>query len=77
MNKKYNKNDTCVSVDGYERTIEIPDENGNLIKYISNTCTYDDIKSNKCIFMEKCKTDSQCLSINVLINIVYLMMKHR
>jgi len=56
------KNDICVSVDGYERTIEIPDENGNLIKYISNTCTYDDIKSNKCIFMEKCKTDSQCLS---------------
>jgi len=57
------KNDTCVSVDGYsDRTIEIPDENGNLIKYISLTFPYDEIKLEKPNCLEKCTTDSQCLS---------------
>ena len=38
------KNDTCISVNGYgDCTIEIPDENGNLIKYIFRTYPYNEI----------------------------------
>ncbi|OUM57132.1 hypothetical protein PIROE2DRAFT_65176, partial [Piromyces sp. E2] len=60
----YCKNDKCVETnyDYRDYFIEIPDDNGNLIKYITRACTYNDIKLEKCISTEKCITDSQCLS---------------
>jgi len=59
----YCKNDICVSTyhDCRNPYIEIPNENGNLTKYITDTCQYNDIKLNKCN-SEKCTSDSECLS---------------
>jgi len=59
----YCKNDTCVYTDfNYkDHLIVFPKENGGSIKYITDTCTYDKIKSNECKG-EKCMEDSQCLS---------------
>jgi hypothetical protein len=69
----YCKNDTCVAVDKIFNNpfVEIPDKKGNIITYITYTCTYDNIKSGKCpkeicgygsCTSIKCTTDSQCLS---------------
>ncbi|OUM56997.1 hypothetical protein PIROE2DRAFT_18158, partial [Piromyces sp. E2] len=58
------KNDTCVYTyyDYRDSIIEIPDENGNMIKYITDTRTYDYINSLDSACIEKCNKDSQCLS---------------
>jgi len=58
------KNDTCVSTsyDYNDWFIEIPDENGNLIQYITRTCSYDEIKNRDSKCLKNCTIDSQCLS---------------
>ena len=58
------KNDTCVSTsyDYGDYIIEIPDGNGNMIKYITETCTYDELKTYNSGCINKCTSDSQCLS---------------
>jgi len=60
----YCKDNICVSTDyNYnDSIIEIPDENGNKKKYITHTCTYDDIKIKKCNVLKNCTIDSECLS---------------
>ncbi|OUM61582.1 hypothetical protein PIROE2DRAFT_12362 [Piromyces sp. E2] len=60
----YCKNNTCVSAsyEYDEKTVVIPDENGNMIQYITQTCTLDNIEYNICSSEERCTTDSQCLS---------------
>jgi len=59
----YCKNDICSLTDyNYIKSyIEIPDNNGNLIKYISDTCAYKHIQSKKC-YTVKCNKDIECLS---------------
>ncbi|ORX33469.1 hypothetical protein BCR36DRAFT_412123 [Piromyces finnis] len=70
----YCKNDICVLVHNeyFDRVIEIPNENGTMIKYITYTCSYDNIISGKCsdktcddygnYTYNTCKNDSECLS---------------
>jgi len=58
----YCKNNTCVLTDyNYANNyIEFPDKNGNLIKYISETCSYNVIESDNC-YTINCKNDNDCL----------------
>jgi len=59
----YCKNDICVLTDyNYANDyIEFPDNNGNLIKYISNTCSYNNIETDNC-YSINCNNDKDCLS---------------
>jgi len=68
----YCKNDICVSIDNYYNRpfIEIPDENGIIDIYISETYTHEYVKfknppdkkcyDNRCVSI-KCHNDSECL----------------
>jgi len=69
----YCKNDICVSTDyNYlDKTIEIPNDKGEIIKYITDTCRIDNI--NHC--ETNCTTNIECLLINVIIINVYSIMK--
>jgi len=60
----YCKNNICVltSYNYINSYIEIPDKKDNLIKYITDTCNYDDIIINKCHYITKCNSDNECLS---------------
>ena len=70
----YCKNDICVQVDRHylPLCVEIPDENGNIKRYISKTYTYDNLKSKNYFAASTlsndininigCTSDSQCLS---------------
>jgi len=58
----YCKDDNCASVSfANETTIEIPNKEGEIIKYITDTCSLAKIDSGDCE-SEKCTIDSQCLS---------------
>jgi len=65
----YCKNDICSETyhNYIDHFIEIPDENGNSIKYITDTCTYEKVISNDCE-SENCTSDSQCLSNKCIYN---------
>ena len=56
----YCKDDICVSTnyDYSETFIELPDKNGNKIKYIVDTCNQNNLQECNTF----CTTDSQCLS---------------
>ncbi|ORX49596.1 hypothetical protein BCR36DRAFT_291655, partial [Piromyces finnis] len=66
------KNNICASAkyDYEDFNLKIPNENGTLINYIVYTCTYEEIKSNKCCNDNSyyscssiiCKSDSECIS---------------
>ncbi|ORX80375.1 hypothetical protein BCR32DRAFT_245688 [Anaeromyces robustus] len=58
----YCKDDICVPVEyNFKQAyISIPDKNGNNIKYICRTCTYD-VKANTCL-TPTCNSNSDCLS---------------
>jgi len=58
----YCKSDNCVAVNGDANIVEIPNENGNKIKYIANACTAEKIGLGKCSALNKCNADSDCLS---------------
>ncbi|ORX81614.1 hypothetical protein BCR32DRAFT_279613 [Anaeromyces robustus] len=60
----YCKDDICVpsSYNYMGKTIEIPNKNGTLIKYITNTCRYEEIKTNNCNSNILCNNDFECLS---------------
>jgi len=47
----YCRNDICVQVKSGKKYgfVEIPDKNGNIKRYISRSCTYDNLKSANCI----------------------------
>jgi hypothetical protein len=59
----YCKNDICVKTDPLydDKTVEIPDEHGNVTTYIVDTCNIQAAQNNDCPSME-CNTDSDCLS---------------
>ncbi|KAL6605580.1 hypothetical protein U3516DRAFT_839521 [Neocallimastix sp. 'constans'] len=76
------KNVTCALVDNLYNIllVEIPDKKGNIITYITYTCTYDNIKSGKCLSevcaygsctSTKCSADSQCLSNKCIDNFFF------
>ena len=58
------KNDICVltNYDYSTHIINIPDEYGNIIEYITDTCNYNDIQLNKCTIKNFCNNDKECLS---------------
>jgi len=58
------RNDICILTDNDYCThiVEFPDENGNLIEYITDTCNYSDIQLNKCNDVTSCNNDKECLS---------------
>jgi len=68
------KNNICVKVDWniLPKSVEIPDKNGNIKRYISESYTYDNLKSGdygRIIYDDyniyisyKCTSDSQCLT---------------
>ncbi|OUM57505.1 hypothetical protein PIROE2DRAFT_17492 [Piromyces sp. E2] len=71
-NSYFCKNDICVSVDNdyFRPFVEIPDINGNIKLYISETYSYESLKLNntlskKCFgeicISHKCNNDSECL----------------
>ncbi|ORY86438.1 hypothetical protein LY90DRAFT_628908 [Neocallimastix californiae] len=59
----YCKNDICVRTDPLydDKTVEIPDEHGNITTYIVDACNIKAAKENYCSSIE-CNTDSNCLS---------------
>ncbi|KAL6632291.1 hypothetical protein LY90DRAFT_521736 [Neocallimastix californiae] len=68
------KNDICVKVDRdrFNQFLEIPDEKGNINRYISRSIAYEDLKIRKypiskraghnIVISFKCASDSQCLT---------------
>ncbi|OUM64201.1 hypothetical protein PIROE2DRAFT_9109 [Piromyces sp. E2] len=63
----YCKDDICSEYDSYNKTLEFPVQDGNMVKYIVDTCSPSEINSGKCE-SEKCTADSQCLSNQCLNN---------
>ncbi|ORX83211.1 hypothetical protein BCR32DRAFT_308520 [Anaeromyces robustus] len=69
----YCKNDICVEspYDYVNPYIEFPEKNGNKTKYITYTCTYEEINLNNCLseycynetcLPVTCNADIECLS---------------